>query len=152
MFSTGEIMNKQKNIKWTKKMLSLLGTDFDHVIADKLGLSMEATRKKRQRLGIPKFNILTPHISNEEIVSKLGKMADKKVAKQYGISTNIVRKLREDLKIEPFHKRYLPEECFNDILKKTMTDGEIGEKYGVSHDIIRMRRVEMGIIHYKRKK
>ena len=49
----------RRNINWTQTMLNLLGTATDKELGKKWGIKKDTVRKKRERLGIPRYTRIT---------------------------------------------------------------------------------------------
>lgn len=57
LMSFGNRLNKERYVEWTPETESLLGTDYDRVIAKKLGLSRDKVRNRRDALGIVSYRL-----------------------------------------------------------------------------------------------
>jgi hypothetical protein len=109
-------------------MLNLLGTDTDPNVGAKLGIASDTVRKKRARLGIPKYSPFTP-----EAIELMGKVSDESIAKKIGVHKAIVGQKRRELGIPSITKarEWTDEEI--SLLGK-MSDLKLGEMLGISHD------------------
>lgn len=95
---------------WADSEIALLGTATDKAVAQEIGRSEDATRKKRRQLGIPACRAVAtgnqaakrPWTMAE--LALLGAAADCEIAKRLGRSIAAVRAKRIRMEIESYTK------------------------------------------------
>ncbi|MBI4526698.1 MAG: hypothetical protein HY695_23110 [Deltaproteobacteria bacterium] len=139
-------------IQWTRQMINQLGTDFDGVIADRLGLPVYCVRRKRQLLGITacgeSFIRKSPHAFRwtKQQIALLGKEPDTRVASRLGITAASVWRKRVQQGIRTF----APKQCIEwtkariTLLGK-LSDTSLAKRLGVKPETVARRRRERGI-------
>jgi len=91
-----KLMPKRHNNNfWTPDRIALLGTDFDPVIGQRLGISTHKVRAKRVQLGIRPLQMLCNWGQTE--LTLLRTHTDQEVAKMTGRSLNDVAAKRRSL-------------------------------------------------------
>ena len=126
-------MNR-RNINWTQTMISKLGTDTDKNLGCKWNIKKDTVRKKRERLGIPRYTRIT-----HEAIAFMGKIPDSEIAKLVGMDTASIGAARRKLGISacPRGRQWSEQEI--DLLGK-YSDTKIGNMLGISHDMVRWAR------------
>jgi hypothetical protein len=124
--------------RWTDEEIALLATDYDSVIAERIGVAPHIVEQKRRRLGIPG---IVERWSAEEI-ALLGTRNDRAIAADLGKSEAAVRGKRQRLGIPPFVARWREDEI---LLLGTDTDRAIAEKIGRTHSAVESQRLALGI-------
>ena len=126
---------RRKNINWTQTMLNLLGTDTDKNIGNRFGIRKDTVRKKRERLGIPRYTRIT-----NEAIAFMGKIPDSEIAKLVDMDTASIGAARRKLGIPacPRGRQWDEEEI---ALLGKYSDTKIGNMLGISHDMVRWARL-----------
>jgi hypothetical protein len=109
--------------RWTDQELTLLGTESDPVIAERLGVPPYIVENKRRQLGIAS----TRDVWRPEEIALVGTAKDQEVAARLGRTTAAVRRKRLQLGIAPFVARWSRDEI---ALLGTDTDLAVAEKLG----------------------
>lgn len=137
---------------YPKEYEELLGTDFDHVIAKRLGITTQTARKARFVLGIPRYSKRNHRSHTDftpEMVYDLDKMTIKAFSKKWNVSTMTVLLNR--------HKRgmvghvvknpHIPNELEQRILMFAgrFVDSHIADHVGCSREYVRLVRERHGI-------
>ena len=124
-----------KKINWTDRILKSLGTDTDKNIGNRFGIRKDTVRKKRERLGIPRYTRIT-----HEAIAFMGKVPDSEIAKLVGINTASIGAARRKLGILacPRGRQWNEKEI---ALLGKYSDTKIGDMLGISHDMVRWARL-----------
>ncbi len=86
---------------WTTAEINQLGTDFDRVIAKRVGRTTEAVRSARKYHGVPPFRLSKMRWTKRQI-AMLGKATDADVARKLDVTPLTVTRKRLALKIPAF--------------------------------------------------
>lgn len=100
---SGSYKGTSCRIDWSATTLSLLGTDFDRNIANKLNCDTTTVTHKRIELGIPAFKLTKWKPEWDEL---LGTMSDREIAKQLNVGRAFVGKRRVELNIPATFKKH----------------------------------------------
>ena len=124
----------------------------DQQIAERLGVSKNAVKKKRTRLGIRKDAAIKPqslhHLFTPDVISNLGVLSDSAIARLIGCDSETVRAQRIKRGIEPVIKvKSLPKEAF--ALLGTIPDWLIAEQFDISVEAVRRNRRKRGISEFQ---
>jgi 5-methylcytosine-specific restriction endonuclease McrA len=92
-------------IKWTSKMVALLGRVYDTEVARRYGISQPSVTIYRNKLGIPPFTPFGGVNWTPEMDSLLGTTQDKKVAALLGLCMRTARLRRIELGISTWRKQ-----------------------------------------------
>ena len=130
--------------RWTDEEIALLGTEYDSLIARRLGISTHVVEDKRRRLGIPPRRL---RWTSEE-VALLGTKTDREVAILLGRKVAAVRKKRLLLGINSTVSHWAEAEI---ALLGTATDRTIAENLGRTKSGVETKRLSLGIPAYRRK-
>ena len=140
------------SIQWTRQMENPLGTDFDWVIAERLGLPTPCVRRKRQLLGITaygeSFVRSSPHAFRwtKQQIALLGKESDRKMARRLGISAPAVWRKRVQLGIRALTpKQHIEWTKARSALLGKLSDKVLAKRWGVKAETIARKRTELGI-------
>lgn len=130
----------------------LLGTDFDWVIAKKLGISAQAARRARVIHGIPRYSKKKHTKIKEftpEMVADLRKMTIRKFSEKWGVSATTVMLNRHQRGIygHPVKNPHIPNELEQRILMFAgrFVDNHIADHVGCSREYVRLVRERHGI-------
>lgn len=125
----------------------LLGTDFDWVIAKKLGISAQAARRARVIHGIPRYSKKNHTAKTEftpEMVDDLGKMTIRKFSEKWDVSATTVMLNRHQRGIygHPVKNPHIPNELEEQILvfAGRFVDSHIADHVGCSREYVRLVR------------
>lgn len=140
------------SIQWTRQMENRLGTDFDSVIAEGLGLPTHCVRRKRQDLGITaygeSFVRSSPHAFRwtKQQIALLGKESDRKVAKRLGLVVPTVWRKRVQLGIRALTpKQHIDWTKARSALLGKLSDQGLAKRWGAKAETIARKRTELGI-------
>jgi len=140
------------SIQWTRQMESLLGSDFDWVIAERLGLPTYCVRRKRQLLGITAYGESfvrgSPHAFRwtKEQMALLGRESDIQVARRLGISAAAVWRKRVQLGIRALTpKQHIEWTKARSALLGKLSDKGLAKRWGGKAETIARKRTELGI-------
>ena len=76
---------------WSEREIALLGTDLDRAIAQRLSRTVHSVEKRRQALGIKRFNF-HPWTAREEAF--VGRVSDAEAARRLGRSEKAIQQRR----------------------------------------------------------
>jgi len=134
--------------EWKAREDALLGTDYDKVIAARLGVTISQVIRRRWHLAIDAYKRSDRIVWTDEMLGYLGVVSDSEYASYYGISPLSTRLKRIALGIPTFagHQSPVPElpaEVYD--LLGVWTDVRIVEEYGLLRVNVRLVRMVMGI-------
>lgn len=133
-------------IVWTEEMLSLLGKDTDHALAERFGISNMTVARKRNELQIPIYEWRASGVRYQslfkwtpESIARLGKEPDLLIAQSLGISRQAVYIKRKSLKIKAPRQRAprvnrLPVDAIP--LLGTCSDSALAARFGIPADVV----------------
>lgn len=134
---------------WQPEEIALLGTDFDTIIADNVGLSPSTVTHYRNSIGIDPYSERSPIEWSQEMLDRLGEVSDLEYAEYFGISYVAARCKRILMDIpNPVTGELTPLPQLSDaVIKKLgkVTDLEISQKYNLTRAKIRLIRQYHGI-------
>lgn len=133
---------------WKAHEDSLLGTDHDNIISDRLGVTISQVRNRRWQLAIEAFKPSARIVWTDEMLGYLGVVSDPEFSHYYGISPLSTRIKRIALGIPTFTGHFspvpkLPASAYE--LLGVWTDLRISEEYGILRVNVRLVRMVMGI-------
>ncbi|BCD97893.1 hypothetical protein [Marinagarivorans cellulosilyticus] len=134
---------------WQPEEIALLGTDFDTVIADNVGLSPSTVTHYRNSMGIDPFSERSPIEWSQEMLDRLGEVSDLEYAEYFGISYVAARSKRILMDIPNAVTGELTPlpQLSNAVIKRLgkMTDQGISQKHNLTRAKIRLVRQYHGI-------
>ncbi len=130
---------------WTKKALSLLGTDRDCEVAKKIGLTKQSIYLMRKKLGIPSFR---RGWWTKERNALLGKESDSILGKKWCINYKAVKYQRIKLGIAQFRLRHRWTAAELKLLD-SMSDADVARKVGVTELAVRSLRSRRRVPMFK---
>lgn len=142
--------------QWSDWEDALLGSDFDSVIAERLGLNSLQVNYRRNQLGVEAFRNSKPIEWTGDMLRNLGEISDKDFAEYFEISPTSVYIKRILLEIpafghiDPPSPPFIPKEAF--ALLGQLTDSELSEKFSLNRLNFRIHRMILGIPSAKRRK
>ena len=86
---------QEPQVTWTPEMDALLGTDYDKVIGEKLGLHYMRVYNRRVQLGIPPISRFAARWKDPEFIKQLGTCTDAEIAQKMGVSRERIRTARK---------------------------------------------------------
>jgi hypothetical protein len=145
------------SIQWIRQMENWLGTDFDWVIAERLGLPTYCVRRKRKLLRIAAYGESFVRRSlhafrwTKQQIALLGKESDIKVARRLGISAPAVWRMRVQLDIGALTpKQHIDWTKARSALLGKLSDKVLAKRWGVKAETIARKRTELGIAPFVR--
>lgn len=140
------------SIQWTRQMENWLGTDFDWVIAERLGLPTYCVRRKRQDLGITAYGESFVRSSpnafrwTKQQTALLGKESDRKVARRLGLAVPTVWRKRVQLGISALTpKQHIEWTKARSALLGKLPDKVLAKRWSTKPETIARKRTELGI-------
>jgi hypothetical protein len=92
---------------WSKKLLKLLGTMPDMVLARRMGVHLTTVSEERRRRRIPAFRERLPPIQwTSEMINQLGTDFDWAIGERIGLPTHCVRRKRQLLGITAYGESF----------------------------------------------
>lgn len=134
---------------WQPEEETILGTDYDNLIAKQLGLNHLQVTYRRNQLGIDPFRPSATIEWTQSMLSNLGEISDKDFAEYFEICASSVYVKRLLLDIPHFKSRQpcrlptIPKETV--ALLGIKTDLALSEKYGVNRWNFRIQRLYHGL-------
>lgn len=136
----------RSRVRWRPRMLALLGTASDNVVAKRLGLTRQVVWWKRQQLGIRSFAPpILAVVWPKAVLSGLGRRRDTDIARELGVRPATVLKKREQLGIPPLRteRPIVRTERLKDLL--VLPSHVLVREHGLSATVIRKLRREYGV-------
>lgn len=137
-------MARGRSINWTPEMDALLGTAFDHELAERFNVSPIAVGRHRRELGISARR----HADwSPEMELLIGTMPDSQLGEQLGVSADAVRYHKYKLGV-PSWQPQSPDTAWTpemDNLLGTASDEKISIQLGITRMVITRRRLELGL-------
>jgi hypothetical protein len=137
---------------YPKEYEELLGTDYDHVIAKRLGITKLAANRARFVLGIPRYSKKNhkSHVDfTPEMVHDLDKMTIKAFSAKWNVSTQTVllNRHKRGMKGHVANNPHVPKELEQKILRFAgrFLDSHIADYAGCSREYVRLIRERHGI-------
>jgi hypothetical protein len=103
-----QLLVPQKTHDWTLEEEALLGTDYDNVLADQLGINSTQVTYHRNKLGVDPFRRGTRIEWTQQMLDNLGEIPDGEFAEYFGICKTSVYIKRILLSIPAFNSVDLP--------------------------------------------
>lgn len=136
---------RPKPMLWTDESKSFLGTDWDLVIAKKLGVTATVVQKARARFGVPPYKNGYNWTSAD--LELLRKATDTEVAKHLSISASAVRWKRKELRLpHPSSWDGVDLTLLGQIPDSEFSAGSAGR---VKEAAVRRKRIKLGIPCWK---
>lgn len=137
---------------YPKEYEEMLGTDYDHVIAKRLGIPTQTAHRARFVLGIPRYSQRNHTKHKEftpEMVHDLDKMTIKAFSEKWNVSTQTVllNRHKRGMKGHVANKPHVPKELEQEILlfAGRFLDSHIADYVGCSREYVRIIRERHGI-------
>ena len=126
-------------------MLKLLGTMTDRKVAERLGLKIEAVRRKRTELGVPPFALNTRPIERRPGLRRILTLSNAELYARYGLNPSSAPKLRREYGVTP--PGWRPDPWTPEVLRQLgkEPDRVIGKRIGRSGQAVAARRKKLGI-------
>lgn len=137
---------------YPKEYEELLGTDYDHVIAKRLGIPTQTAHRARFVLGIPRYSQRNHKSHTDftpEMVHDLDKMTIRAFSEKWNVSTQTVllNRHKRGMKGHVAKKPHVPKELEQKILwfAGRFLDSHIADYVGCSREYVRIIRERHGI-------
>lgn len=137
---------------YPKEYEELLGTDYDWVIANRLGISSQIARRARIILGIPRYSNKKHAPAKEftpEMVDDLSKLTLREFSEKWKVAVATVSINRHNRGIygHPLKNPHIPNELEKRILlfAGRFVDSHIADHVGCSREYVRLVRERHGI-------
>jgi hypothetical protein len=140
---------------WTRKNISLLGKIPDAAAARKIGVSISAILKKRQKLGIPASRPAKTLNWTPAVIATLGKIPDGEVARMNDMNILSVYKKRVSLGIRCYARKSKSWHYWTKkeiALLGKMPDGEVALRTGINKASVAWKRCKLKIPPFTKKR